>query len=193
MWEKKTFSAHGRQGNRLQLDLDEGLSYGFPMTAVTNWLNLNVFKQYSLLWFCSGGQKANNGSQWTKTKVWTELCASAGSKEESLSLVPPVSRGAHIPCSGPHPGIGSVLPLLLPSYTLSGSSLSLLRIMSWFCPPSWIIWDHLPSQIPSATEGLMFTIVGCATCSSLGRTLFCLPLWSLPFLLTDAHVNDVQG
>ena len=55
------------------------------MTAVTNWLNLNVFKQYSLLLFCSGGQKANNGSQWTKTKVWTELCASGGSREESLT------------------------------------------------------------------------------------------------------------
>lgn len=116
------------------------------MTAVTNWLNLNVFKQYSLLLFCSGGQKANNGSQWTKTKVWTELCASGGSREESLPLVPPVSRGAHIPHLGPHPGISSLLPLLPPSHTLSGSSLSLLRIRCWLYPPSWTIRDHLPSQ-----------------------------------------------
>lgn len=164
------------------------------MTAVTNWLNLNVFKQYSLLLFCSGGQKANNGSQWTKTKVWTELCASGGSREESLPLVPPVSRGAHIPHLGPHPGISSLLPLLPPSHTLSGSYLSLLRIRCWLYPPSWTIRDHLPSQIPSATEDLMFTIVGCTTCSSLRRTLFCLLLWSpqTPFLLTDAHVNNVQ-
>lgn len=165
------------------------------MTAVTNWLNLNVFKQYSLLLFCSGGQKANNGSQWTKTKVWRELCASGSSREESLPLVPPVSRGAYIPRLGPHPRISSLLPLLPPSNTLSGSSLSLLRIMCWLCPPSWIIRDHLPSQIPSATEGLVFTIVGCATCSSLGRTLFCLPLWSpqTPFLLSNAHVKNEQG